>query len=37
VKLTKLTKEQADYIGVADKGPFKSDAYRYYQHDLAGL
>jgi adenosylhomocysteinase len=28
-KLTKLTKEQADYIGVATEGPFKSDAYRY--------
>jgi adenosylhomocysteinase len=29
VKLTKLTKEQADYIGVDQQGPFKSDAYRY--------
>ncbi len=28
-KLTKLTKEQADYIGVSPSGPFKSDAYRY--------
>ncbi|MEK9958961.1 MAG: adenosylhomocysteinase, partial [Pelagibacteraceae bacterium] len=28
-KLTKLTKDQADYIGVAPQGPFKSDAYRY--------
>ena len=28
-KLTKLTKEQADYIGVSQQGPFKSDAYRY--------
>ena len=28
-KLTKLTKAQADYIGVADQGPFKSDSYRY--------
>merc|ERR1719482_1275447 len=27
--LTKLTKEQADYIGVGDKGPFKGDHYRY--------
>jgi adenosylhomocysteinase len=24
-KLTKLTKEQADYIGVEVEGPFKSD------------
>jgi len=29
VKLTKLTKEQADYIGVPIEGPFKSDHYRY--------
>ena len=29
VKLTELTKDQADYIGVEQKGPFKSDAYRY--------
>ena len=29
VKLTKLTKKQADYIGVDEKGPFKSDSYRY--------
>jgi len=29
VKLTKLTKEQADYLGVAVEGPFKSDMYRY--------
>jgi len=29
VKLTKLTKDQADYIGVDQKGPFKSDKYRY--------
>lgn len=29
VKLTKLTKAQADYIGVSVDGPFKSDAYRY--------
>ena len=29
VKLTTLTKEQAKYIGVAQEGPFKSDAYRY--------
>jgi len=27
--LTKLNKEQADYIGVEEQGPFKSDAYRY--------
>jgi adenosylhomocysteinase len=29
VKLTKLSKEQADYIGVTEKGPFKPDHYRY--------
>merc|ERR1712063_107804 len=28
-KLTKLTKEQADYIGVGEKGPFKGNHYRY--------
>jgi len=28
-KLTKLTKEQAEYINVSQEGPFKSDAYRY--------
>merc|ERR1712000_784773 len=27
--LTKLTKEQADYIGVSVDGPFKGDLYRY--------
>ena len=29
VKLTKLTKEQADYIGVTVDGPFKPEHYRY--------
>ena len=29
VKLTTLTKEQADYIGVAVEGPYKPDTYRY--------
>ena len=29
VKLTKLTKEQSDYIGVPETGPFKPDHYRY--------
>jgi adenosylhomocysteinase len=29
VRLTKLTKEQADYIGVPVEGPYKSDHYRY--------
>ncbi|MBK6669269.1 MAG: adenosylhomocysteinase [Actinobacteria bacterium] len=29
VKLTKLTQEQADYIGVGVDGPFKPDHYRY--------
>ena len=28
-KLTVLTQEQADYIGVSVDGPFKNDAYRY--------
>merc|ERR1712107_81685 len=27
--LTKLTKAQADYIGVGENGPFKPDTYRY--------
>jgi adenosylhomocysteinase len=29
VKLTELTKEQAEYLGVPVEGPFKSDHYRY--------
>jgi adenosylhomocysteinase len=29
VKLTKLTAQQADYIGVPAEGPFKSEHYRY--------
>jgi adenosylhomocysteinase len=29
VKLTKLTDEQAEYLGVDPSGPFKSDHYRY--------
>jgi adenosylhomocysteinase len=28
-KLTKLTPEQADYIGVPVEGPYKVDHYRY--------
>jgi adenosylhomocysteinase len=28
-KLTKLSKDQADYISVDVNGPFKSDSYRY--------
>ena len=28
-KLTKLSKDQADYISVGTEGPFKPDAYRY--------
>ena len=28
-KLTKLTKEQADYINVAVEGPYKPELYRY--------
>ncbi|MFH1946938.1 MAG: adenosylhomocysteinase [Candidatus Magasanikbacteria bacterium] len=29
VKLTELTDEQADYIGIDKKGPYKSEHYRY--------
>jgi adenosylhomocysteinase len=29
VKLTHLSKDQADYIGVPQQGPFKPDHYRY--------
>jgi adenosylhomocysteinase len=29
VKLTKLDKQQADYIGVTTEGPFKPEHYRY--------
>jgi len=29
VKLTKLTPEQADYIGVPQDGPYKPNHYRY--------
>jgi adenosylhomocysteinase len=29
VKLTKLTKHQADYLGVKIEGPYKPDHYRY--------
>jgi len=29
VRLTTLTKQQADYIGVAVEGPYKPDTYRY--------
>jgi adenosylhomocysteinase len=29
VKLTKLTKKQADYIGVPAEGPYKPEHYRY--------
>jgi len=28
-RLTKMSKEQADYIGVPEKGPYKPDHYRY--------
>ena len=28
-KLTKLTKSQADYLGIPAEGPFKPDNYRY--------
>jgi adenosylhomocysteinase len=29
VKLTKLSKKQADYIGVPVEGPYKAENYRY--------
>ena len=29
VELTELRKDQADYIGVEQKGPFKPEYYRY--------
>lgn len=29
VKLTTLSKKQAEYIGVSEEGPFKPDSYRY--------
>ncbi len=29
VKLTKLSKEQADYLNISQSGPFKADHYRY--------
>jgi len=29
VKLTKLTRKQADYLGVSPEGPYKPDHYRY--------
>jgi adenosylhomocysteinase len=29
VRLTKLTKQQAEYIGVPEQGPYKSEHYRY--------
>lgn len=29
VKMTKLTKEQVEYLGISDSGPYKPDYYRY--------
>jgi adenosylhomocysteinase len=29
VKLTEMSKEQADYIGVNQSGPYKPEHYRY--------
>lgn len=29
VKLTKLDKKQAEYLGIPESGPFKPDYYRY--------
>ncbi|MEK9733723.1 MAG: adenosylhomocysteinase, partial [Paracoccaceae bacterium] len=34
VKLTKLAKDQADYIGVTPEGPFKPEHYRYYFYGI---
>jgi adenosylhomocysteinase len=28
-KLTKLTKEQAEYLGISAEGPYKAENYRY--------
>lgn len=36
-ELTILTKEQADYIGVDTKGPFKKPTYRYWEIDSVYL
>jgi len=30
VKLTKLSKKQADYLGVQVEGPYKAEHYRYW-------
>ena len=29
VKMTKLTDEQSEYLGIAKNGPYKPDQYRY--------
>jgi len=29
VKLTRLSKEQAEYLGVSPDGPYKAEHYRY--------
>jgi adenosylhomocysteinase len=29
VKLTRLSKDQADYLGISQDGPYKTDHYRY--------
>ena len=29
VKLTKLTKEQSEYLGISEEGPYKPEIYRY--------
>jgi adenosylhomocysteinase len=29
VKLTKLTKEQSEYLGIDEDGPYKPETYRY--------
>jgi adenosylhomocysteinase len=29
VKLTKLSKEQSEYLGISQEGPYKSEHYRY--------
>ena len=37
VKLTKLSSDQAKYLGVPTEGPFKPDHYRYYKFSIKFL
>ena len=36
VKLTRLTVDQAKYLGISQDGPYKPEHYRYYAHDSTG-